>query len=128
MAAAAAAAAVLAAEDVVPVVASLSDSTSEMGVTVIVGDMQGRSNELDLSEFATVADFTFRGDVPRIKIPPDFGGEGIVTGAICNGGEPRRIPIHESPSVLVGPKTRLFEIDFCIIDYCECHWYRDMQQ
>ena len=95
-------------EHAVPVVASLSDSISEIGVTV----MQGRSNEFDLSESATVAAITFRGDAPRIKIPPDFGGEGIVTGAFCNGGEPKRIPIHESPSALAGLKAGLFGISF----------------
>ena len=99
-------------EHAVPVVASPSDSISEIGVTVIVGGIQGRSNELDLSESATVAAITFRGEAPRIKISPDLGGEGIVTGAFCNGGEPKRIPIHESPSALAGLKAGLFGISF----------------
>ena len=102
---AAAAAATAAEEEVedpgVPVVASLSDSTSDIGVTMMVGGRQGRSSELDLSGSATVAAITLRGEAPRMKMPPDFGGEGMETGAFCKGGDPSRIPTHESPSALL---------------------------
>ena len=60
MAAAAAAAAAEDEDPGVPVVASLSDSTSEIGVTMIVGGRHGRSSELDLSGSASVAVITLR--------------------------------------------------------------------